>query len=151
MIESKLLESMEVFYSALADKTRLRLLNLIRDDEVCVCFFVEALKESQPKISRHLAYLRKAGIVAARKEGKWVHYKIVQPDTPHLREVLAATLNLLETQSDMQRDHRRLVKACLSSESPVTISNAPKPDTFAQPDIKQEAHAKPEELETFLL
>ena len=47
--------------------------------EVCVCYFVEILGQSQPKISRHLAYLRRAGIVAARREGKWMHYKIVVP------------------------------------------------------------------------
>ena len=53
----------ELFFRALADRTRLRLLNLMRGDEVCVCFFVEILKTNQPKISRHLAYLRRAGIV----------------------------------------------------------------------------------------
>jgi len=56
----------ELFFKALADPTRLRIINLIGDQEVCVCFFVEILKTNQPKISRHLAYLRRAGIVAAR-------------------------------------------------------------------------------------
>ena len=67
---------METLFLALADKTRLRLLNLMREDEICVCYFTEALGESQPKISRHLAYLRNAGIVSARREGKWMNYKI---------------------------------------------------------------------------
>jgi ArsR family transcriptional regulator len=53
-------------FAALADTTRLRLLNLMAGREVCVCYFVEILRQSQPKISRHLAYLRKAGIVSAR-------------------------------------------------------------------------------------
>ncbi len=53
--------SIELLFKALADRTRLRLLNLIGEDEVCVCFFVEVLNNNQPKISRHLAYLRKAG------------------------------------------------------------------------------------------
>ncbi|HZS48542.1 MAG TPA: metalloregulator ArsR/SmtB family transcription factor, partial [Blastocatellia bacterium] len=66
--------SMELLFSALADRTRLRLLNLMGDDEVCVCYFVEILDTNQPKISRHLAYLRRAGIVAGRREGKWIHY-----------------------------------------------------------------------------
>ena len=56
-------------FRALADPTRLRLLNLIAGREVCVCYFVEILRTSQPKVSRHLAYLRKAGLVAARREG----------------------------------------------------------------------------------
>jgi ArsR family transcriptional regulator len=53
----------QTFFSALADRTRLRLLNLMRNDEVCVCFFVEILKTNQPKISRHLAYMRRVVIV----------------------------------------------------------------------------------------
>jgi ArsR family transcriptional regulator, arsenate/arsenite/antimonite-responsive transcriptional repressor len=59
-MNSEMLADLEVFFMALADKTRLRLLNLMRDGEICVCFFTEVLEESQPKISRHLAYLRMA-------------------------------------------------------------------------------------------
>ena len=66
-------------FAALADRTRLRLLNLMNGREVCVCYFVEILKQSQPKVSRHLAYLRRAGIVRARREGKWMHYSIERP------------------------------------------------------------------------
>jgi len=151
MAEPKLLKEMEMFYMALADKTRLRLLNLIRDEEVCVCFFVEALKESQPKISRHLAYLRKAGIVSARKEGKWVHYKIVPPDSSQMRAVLNETLELLETQKEMQSDRQRLVRACLSIEAPIAIARALEPETFVEADILTEERVESEELETFLL
>ena len=57
-------------FEALADRTRLRLLHLMTAGEICVCYFVEVLGESQPKISRHLAYLRRAGVVAARRDGK---------------------------------------------------------------------------------
>jgi ArsR family transcriptional regulator, arsenate/arsenite/antimonite-responsive transcriptional repressor len=68
------------FFQALGDTTRLRLLNLMGEQqEVCVCYFVEILGAPQPKISRHLAYLRNAGIVSSRREGKWVHYRIVMP------------------------------------------------------------------------
>src|SRR5260370_27922556 len=73
---------MGTLFRALADRTRLRLLNLMADGEVCVCFFVEVLGTNQPKISRHLAYLRRAGIVAARREGTWMHYRIVTPADP---------------------------------------------------------------------
>src|ERR1700683_469010 len=68
--------SLDVLFRALADPTRLRLLNLISNREICVCYFVEILGLSQPKISRHLAYLRRAGIVTARREGKWMHYRL---------------------------------------------------------------------------
>jgi ArsR family transcriptional regulator, arsenate/arsenite/antimonite-responsive transcriptional repressor len=74
---------LEKFFVALSDRTRLRLLNLMGEDEVCVCFFVEILQENQSKISRHLAYLRKAGLVASRKDGKWMHYRITAPANPH--------------------------------------------------------------------
>ena len=72
-------------FAALADRTRLRLLNLINGREVCVCYFVEILKQSQPKVSRHLAYLRKAGVVRTQREGKWMHYRIEQPASPRWR------------------------------------------------------------------
>src|SRR5262245_41534089 len=60
----------ELFFSALADKTRLRLLNLMRDGEVCVCFFAGTLSTNNPKISRHLSYLKRAGLVEGRRDGK---------------------------------------------------------------------------------
>ena len=74
--------NLQRFFQALGDATRLRLLNLMGDQELCVCYFVEILKQAQPKISRHLAYLRRAGIVEARREGKWMHYRITRPRTP---------------------------------------------------------------------
>src|ERR1700730_14778601 len=66
-------------FAALADRPRLPLLNLMNGREVCVCYFVEILKQGQPKISRHLAYLRNAGVVSARRDGKWMHYSIERP------------------------------------------------------------------------
>src|SRR5579864_8578975 len=77
-----------LLFAALSDRTRLRLLNLMDGREVCVCYFVEILGQSQPKISRHLAYLRRAGVVAARREGKWMHYKIVMPSRPGAAKIL---------------------------------------------------------------
>jgi len=78
---------METLFRALADRTRLRLLSLMGDTEVCVCFFVEILQTNQPKISRHLAYLRKAQVVGARREGKWMHYRIVEPPNVHAARI----------------------------------------------------------------
>jgi ArsR family transcriptional regulator len=79
-------------FAALADATRLRLLNLMGGREVCVCYFVEILRQGQPKISRHLAYLRRAGLVAARREGKWMHYRIVAQADEAAASILAAVL-----------------------------------------------------------
>ena len=143
----KPLVDMETLFTALADKTRLRLLNLIRNEEVCVCFFVEVLGESQPKISRHLAYLRKTGLVTARREGKWMHYKVNTPKDENLKNLLDETIDTLMAQPDMQMEYEQLVKACCSPQAPVTISKAPKPETLLEANMKIEQ----EELETFLL
>lgn len=146
MNENFLLE-LENFFLALADKTRLRLMNLMRDEEICVCFFTEVLNESQPKISRHLAYLRNAGLVEARRDGKWMHYRIVEPKNEVAKRVLRETLEGLKERDEMQKDYEKLYVACCGISVPVTISRAPKPDTFVQPNIVQER----EELDTFLL
>lgn len=117
----------DLFFRALADRTRLRLLNLMRGEEVCVCFFVEILKIHQPKISRHLAYLRRAGIVGARREGSWMHYRILEPADPDAARVLRDTLAWLGNDGGMQRDRERLVKVCCAPQLPVSIQGAPRP------------------------
>lgn len=117
----------EVFFRALADRTRLRLLNLLRTEEVCVCFFVETLKTNQPKISRHLAYLRRAGIVGVRRDGPWMHYRVVEPADPDAARVLKDVMSWLATDQEMQRDRERLLKFCCAPQLPVTIQGAPRP------------------------
>jgi ArsR family transcriptional regulator, arsenate/arsenite/antimonite-responsive transcriptional repressor len=117
----------EQFYRALADRTRLRLLNLMRTEEVCVCFFVETLKTNQPKISRHLAYLRRAGIVGVRREGQWMHYRIVEPADADAARLLQDTLLWLANDQDMQRDRDRLIKVCCAPQLPISIQGAPRP------------------------
>ena len=121
----------ELFFRALADRTRLRLLNLMGADEVCVCFFVEILKTNQPKISRHLAYLRRAGIVGARREGQWIHYRIVEPDDPAAAQVLKDTMSWLANDLEMQRDRQRLTKICCAPQLPVSIQGAPRPASMS--------------------
>ena len=79
---------MERFFQALGDNTRLRLLNLMGDQELCVCYFAEILAQGQPKISRHLAYLRRAGIVQARRDGKWMHYRLSMPQDESAAAIL---------------------------------------------------------------
>jgi ArsR family transcriptional regulator len=117
----------ELFFRALADRTRLRLLNLMGSDEVCVCFFVEILKTNQPKISRHLAYLRRAGIVDARREGQWMHYRIIKPADRDAARVLTDTTSWLANDPEMQRDRQRLVKICCAPQLPISIQGAPRP------------------------
>ena len=121
----------ELFFRALADRTRLRLLNLIGNDEVCVCFFVEVLKTNQPKISRHLAYLRRAGIVGARREGQWMHYRVVEPEDADARRVLKDVLAWLSEDQEMQRDRDRLAKVCCAPQPPVRIQGAPRPSSLS--------------------
>ena len=118
---------MERFFQALGDNTRLRLLNLMGDREICVCYFVEILGQGQPKISRHLAYLRSAGIVQARREGKWMHYRIVMPPNAGAAQVLRQTLTWLGEDRAMQADKARLAKACCSPTGFVTLQGAPRP------------------------
>jgi ArsR family transcriptional regulator len=124
--------NVERFFQALGDNTRLRLLNLMGEQEVCVCYFVEILGSPQPKISRHLAYLRSAGIVAARREGKWMHYRIVMP--PHIgaAQILQQTLGWLKEERAMQADRARLTKACCSPSKYAALDGAPLPTTIQE-------------------
>ncbi|MEP6850764.1 MAG: metalloregulator ArsR/SmtB family transcription factor [Acidobacteriota bacterium] len=111
----------ELFFSALADRTRLRLLNLMRDGEVCVCFFAETLGTNNPKISRHLAYLRRASLVAARRDGKWMHYSIKRPVDAAAAEILDATMKMLDIDKQMKEDRKRLVGFVCAPNALVTI------------------------------
>lgn len=144
------LKEMEKLFLALADKTRLRLLNLMRESEVCVCYFTEVLGESQPKISRHLAYLRNSGIVSARREGKWMNYSIDFPADPAAAKLLRVTLEWLAGQPELSEDFERLERVCCTAvaDVPVTIARAPIPKMFL--DAQNESRES-EELETFLL
>jgi DNA-binding transcriptional ArsR family regulator len=84
--------TLESLFLALADKTRLRLLDLMSDGEVSVGYLADQLGESQPKISRHLAYLRGAGLVSTRRDGKWIYYGIEQQENAGAEDVLGAAL-----------------------------------------------------------
>ncbi len=98
----------EQLFKALADPTRLRLIHLMGDTEVCTCFCVEVLKTNQPKISRHLAYLRRAGLVAARRDGKWTHYRLVEPADAQAAKILCEVRDWLANNPQMQSDKARL-------------------------------------------
>jgi ArsR family transcriptional regulator len=125
--------SLAGLFAALADTTRLRLLNLMAGDglmagrEVCVCHFVEILSQSQPKISRHLAYLRNAGIVAARRQGKWMHYSICAPANAAAASILSAVLAALGNDRQMRADCAKLGRVCCAPQSLLAPEGAPRP------------------------
>ncbi len=118
-------------FRALADRTRLRVLNLIGEQELCVCYFVVILGMSQPKVSRHLAYLRNAGIVNSRRDGKWMHYRLIPPANEAGARILNDVLAWMKQDPEMQRDRSRLNDACCAPEQFVTLQTAPRPGTFA--------------------
>jgi DNA-binding transcriptional ArsR family regulator len=86
------LGALESLFLALSDKTRLRLLTLMANGEVSVGYLADSLGESQPKISRHLAYLRGAGLVSTRRDGKWIYYGIETQTDPRAERILDSTL-----------------------------------------------------------
>jgi ArsR family transcriptional regulator len=114
-------------FAALADRTRLRLLNLIAGREVCVCYLVEVLRLGQPKISRHLAYLRNAGVVAARREGKWMHYGLERPEDAATASILDAVFESFKLDREMHSDLSRLTRACCEPQRFVALQGAPVP------------------------
>jgi ArsR family transcriptional regulator len=119
--------SLDLLFRALADPTRLRLLNLTADREICVCYFVEILKLSQPKVSRHLAYLRRAGIVASRREGKWMHYRLTMPSDKAAAAILQETLKHLKAAPEMRKDISRLSSACCAPQKYELPQTVPQP------------------------
>ncbi|MBV8547651.1 MAG: metalloregulator ArsR/SmtB family transcription factor [Acidobacteria bacterium] len=120
-------EELEALFQALGDRTRLRLLNLMADGEVCVCFFVEVLDEPQPKISRHLAYLRSAGLVNTSRDGKWISYSIAPPEHPTVRAAFDAVMATFKEDRELQRDRAALARSCCSPRVPEQLRRAPRP------------------------
>lgn len=123
--------NIENLFKALADQTRLRLIGLIGESEVCVCFLVEVLKISQPKISRHLAYLRRAQIATARREGKWMHYRLTEPPDQHAAHIFREVRASLSEHPEFQRDREKLEKVCCATTLPVQLRRAPRPREMA--------------------
>ena len=99
-------KSYALLFAALADVNRLRLLHLMREGEICVCFLQGTLQSNQPKISRHLAYLRRAGLAQATRRGKWMYYSL-KPQSPEVERLLAQALALLAEEPVVRKDARR--------------------------------------------
>src|SRR3954471_3023648 len=90
------IDQLEAVFKALADKTRLRILALLGSNEVCVCHLHDTLGLPQPAVSRHLAYLRRSGLVAARRDGVWMHYQVSRSLDPVVQGVVHAAVEALE-------------------------------------------------------
>jgi ArsR family transcriptional regulator len=111
----KHLDALTKVYSALADPTRLRILSLLGEHEVCVCHLHASLDVPQPTASRHLAYLRRAGLVDVRREGVWMHYRVAQIEDPVVAAVVQSALHALTHTETRAKDERRLQVALKAS------------------------------------
>ena len=123
---------LEQIFAALADRTRLRLLNLLMQGEICVCYFTAIIRAPQPTISRHLAYLRRSGLVETRRDGKWVHYRAATtPGSPAAR-VLKALVEEFRLDTQMSADIQALQNACCAPRLPRALADAPRPTLRAE-------------------
>ena len=109
------IEALTNVYAALADPTRLRILSLLTEDEICVCHIHASLDVPQPTASRHLAYLRKSGLVEARREGTWMHYRLAKIDNPAIAAVVKGALHALTHAAISVKDEKRLQVALRAS------------------------------------
>ena len=105
---TKALQASTDKFKAFADPTRLRILNLLAVQELCVCHLVEILDAPQPKISRHLAMLRRAGLVTARSEGPWRHYALPAERVGLARTLLDCVATCLKDLDELRADRERL-------------------------------------------
>ena len=114
-------------FQALSDPTRLRILALLAErspgepgGEVCVCHIHDSLNVTQSAASRHLAYLRRAGLVSARRNGVWMHYRIERPADPVLASVFDAALHALDHTATTPRDRAKLIRVVTDAEVAAT-------------------------------
>jgi ArsR family transcriptional regulator len=105
------IDQLEDVFKALADKTRLRILALLGNNEVCVCHIHDTLGVPQPTVSRHLAYLRKAGLVAVRRDGVWMHYQITRSLDPVVQGVLDAAVDALTSVPTTTADRKQFQRS----------------------------------------
>ena len=113
-------DRLESTLKALADRTRLRILALLGNNEVCVCHIHDSLGLPQPTVSRHLAYLRRSGLVAARREGVWMHYRLAVSLDPGVRQVVDAAVNAAAAVPSTTRDRALFQKTF----GPLYVRNA---------------------------
>ena len=105
--ESTTVSQIDLMFRAFCDRTRLRILNLLHGGQLCVGDIVDLLQESQSKVSRHLAQLRKAGLVEVRKEGLWCHYSLSTPETEFHSQILKCAVTCFLEVPEVQADNLR--------------------------------------------
>jgi len=105
------IDQLETVLKALADKTRLRILALLGNNEVCVCHIHDTLGLPQPTVSRHLAYLRRAGLVAVRRDGVWMHYQVSTSLDPVVQRVLDAAVDAVMQVPTANQDRKQFQRA----------------------------------------
>lgn len=105
------IDELENVFKALADKTRLRILALLGNNEVCVCHMHDSLGLPQPTVSRHLAYLRKSGLVAVRRDGVWMHYQLSRSLSPVIQDLVAAAVNALQQVPATTQDRKQFQRS----------------------------------------
>ena len=98
----------DLLFRAFSDRTRLRILHLLRGGELCVCDLVRVIGAPQPKVSRHLAYLRKSGLVTARKDGLWAYYALAPARTPFHKKLLDCLSCCMGDVPELARDAKKL-------------------------------------------
>ena len=104
-------EALEQLFKALADVTRLRILALLGGNEVCVCHIHDSLGLPQTTVSRHLAYLRRAGLVDTRRDGVWMHYQLSSSLDPSVRAVVQAAIDVLTGTRDATQDRKQFERS----------------------------------------
>jgi len=109
------LTNLQIALAAIADPTRLRIMNLLQEGELCVCDVMSVLKEPQSKVSRHLGYLRKSGLVEARKQGLWMYYRLAKPSGKTIQGVFEALKLAQNDCEELKEDLRQFnrSKSCL--------------------------------------
>jgi ArsR family transcriptional regulator len=108
--QTEVLGSIDLMFRAFSDRTRLRILHVLQGGELCVGDIVEILQAPQPRISRHLAYLRKANLVTVRKTGLWSHYSLTRTKTPFHRKLLECLAKCFGEVPELQADSARAAK-----------------------------------------
>lgn len=128
-------------FLALGDRTRLRLLNLMRDREICVSSFTGTLGHSQPLISRHLAYLRNSGLVEARRDGKWMHYRIAESLDDNTSRLLTELFRWMENQEGLRLDRRNYQEAYPAAAPATAVEPQPQARPKKQTPSKERRQA----------
>ncbi len=114
-MKTKSFGKVDGMFRAFSDRTRLRILHLLLPGELCVCHIVDALELPQPKVSRHLAYLRRTRLVLVRKDGAWMYYRLAPVQGAFHKKLIECLATCFEEVSELQEDAQRLKKSCVAS------------------------------------